>query len=63
MDHRPACQALSLLAALALVAALASCSGSPEADAKWYLNDKPADMRVPVSGQTDPGDSLPPTSE
>jgi|GEM_PF-2038161 len=42
---------------------LAGCAGSPEATAQWYLSDKPADMRVPVSGQTDPGSPLVPVEE
>ncbi len=37
-----------------IVAMLPGCAGSPEATAQWYLSDKPSDMRVPVSGQTDP---------
>lgn len=48
------------LAAAALGAALASCSGSPEQTAKWYLSDKPKDMRVPVPDQTDPGTEVAP---
>lgn len=42
---------------------LAGCAGSPEATAQWYLSDKPADMRVPVSGQTDPGAPVTPAEE
>ena len=48
------------LAAAALAAALAACSGSPEETAQWYLRDKPKDMRVPVPDQTDPGTEVAP---
>ena len=41
----------------------AGCAASPEATAQWYLSDKPADMRVPVSGQTDPGAPIAPVEE
>mgnify|MGYP000909126090 CR=1 FL=1 len=57
---RPAACLAALGAALAL---LAGCAGSPEATAQWYLSDKPADMRVPVSGQTDPGAQVSPADE
>lgn len=42
---------------------LAGCAGSPEATAQWYLSDKPADMRVPVSGQSDPGAPITPAGD
>lgn len=42
---------------------LAGCAGSPEATAQWYLSDKPADMRVPVSGQSDPGAHITPVED
>ena len=52
---RPAACLAALGAALAL---LAGCAGSPEATAQWYLSDKPADMRVPVSGTADPAQGI-----
>ena len=48
---------------MAIGLALSGCSGTPEADAKWYLYDKPADMRVPVSGESDPGTLEPPIDQ
>jgi len=35
-----------------------ACSGTPEEHARWYLKDKPADMRVPVSGTADPAQGI-----
>jgi ABC-type phosphate/phosphonate transport system substrate-binding protein len=52
-----------IVCAAAIVVALSGCSGTPEADAKWYLYDKPADMRVPVSGESDPGTLEPPIDQ
>ncbi|MCX7847872.1 MAG: hypothetical protein N2595_07580 [bacterium] len=42
---------------------LSGCAGTPEVTARWYLSDKPAELRVPVSGQTDPGAVVVPGSE
>lgn len=42
---------------------LTGCAGTPEATAQWYLSDKPADMRVPVSGQSDPGAPITPAED
>ena len=47
---------MMLRALLLLVIALVinACAGSPSATARYYLSDKPAEDRVPVSGRTDP---------
>jgi len=50
-------QAIIIVLAAAGALLLYGCSGSPETTAKWYLKDKPADLRVPVPDQSDPGSS------
>jgi hypothetical protein len=45
---------------LSVMTLFSGCAGStPQENAKWYLSDKPADMRVPVSGTTDPAQGAP----
>ena len=46
-----------LFLAAAAAVALYGCSWSKQ-EAKWELRDKPADMRVPQSGETDPADGI-----
>lgn len=45
---------LRTLLLLLIVLIINACAGSPSATARYYLSDKPAEDRVPVSGQTDP---------
>lgn len=40
---------------LAVTLLLGGCAGTPEATMQWYLSEKPGELRVPVSGQYDPG--------
>ena len=63
MIPSPVRQIVCIVCAMAIGLALSGCSGTPEADAKWYLYDKPADMRVPVSGESDPGTLEPPIDQ
>ena len=63
MIPSPVRRIVCIVCAVAVGLALSGCSGTPEADAKWYLYDKPADMRVPVSGESDPGTLEPPIDQ